>query len=127
MPEKQYPAPRDLETRGKRLWRDVMAEFTLRPDERSTLHELCRCLDMIDKVEADLRGAPLTLPGSTGQPRANPLLTELRGHRAVAAQLTRLLALNDVPDTAEDGTAVPTPRQIRSRRAAQARWGHGGA
>lgn len=116
--------PSGLAKRGKQLWLDVLAEFTLRPDERTTLHELCRCLDLIDKVEADLRDAPLTQPGSTGQPRANPLLTELRGHRAVAAQLTRLLALSDVPDA--QGQPQPTPASIRGKRASDARYGHRG-
>lgn len=118
--------PSDLRVRGKKLWQEVMAEFTLRPDERSNLHEWCRTLDLIDKLEAELRDGPLMMPGSAGQASANPLLRELRGLRAVAASYSRLMALSDVPDVDEQGQAQPTPSQIRGKRASDARWGHRG-
>lgn len=116
-------APAGLGSRGRRLWSETAAEFTLRRDELTTLEELCRTADGLDRMETELRDAPLLMPGSAGQLRPHPLLGELRGARAVFAQLSRLLGLSDVPESEDDtGSPPPTPRQVRARRAAEARW-----
>ncbi len=117
--------PGDLERRGRKMWRDAVAEYVLRPDELNVLHEMARCLDTLDRIDAELRAAPLTVTGSQNQIRANPLLAEARGARQVLAQLSRLLGLSDVPDNDDAGQPVPTPRQVRARRAAEARWSRG--
>lgn len=117
--------PGDLGQRGRKLWRATVADFTLRADELSVLHELCRCTDTLDRIDAELRTAPLIVAGAQNQVRANPLLAEARGARQVLATLSRLLGLADVPDTDEAGASVPTPRQVRARRAAEARWSRG--
>jgi hypothetical protein len=48
-----------------------------------------RVLAEIRRLEAELDGGQLVVRGSQGQPRPNPLLGELRGHRWL---LCRLLA-----------------------------------
>lgn len=119
--------PPGLAARGRRLWSDTVTVFNLRPDERGLLTELCRTLDTLDVLEAALATAPLMIEGSAGQARANPLLSEVRGHRLAAVQLFRSLGLSDVADTDDQGAPLPTPRQARARHAARARWGHRGA
>ncbi len=114
--------PSGLGARGRRTWNETVAHFDLRADEEGTLLELCRTLDRLDILEAAVAKAPLLIEGSQGQPRPNPLLGEIRGFRQVAVQLSRSLALSDVPDVDDEG-ALPTPRQVRARRAAEARWG----
>ncbi len=116
-------APPGLAARGRKLWTDTVAVFDLRPDELGLLLELARTLDTIDVLESALRGAPLLMEGSAGQQRSNPLLGEVRGHRLAAVQLFRSLGLTDADDGAE-GKPLPPPKQVRARRAAQARWGH---
>ncbi len=119
-------APAGLAARGRKLWVDTLETFDLRPDEKALLLELARTLDVIDVLESALRDAPLMTEGSAGQQRSNPLLSEIRGHRLAAVQLFRSLGLSDVADVDDTGAALPTPRQARARRAAQARWGtHG--
>lgn len=119
-------APAGLAARGRKLWVDTCATFDLRPDERALLLELARTMDVLDVLESALASAPLMIEGSAGQSRANPLLSEIRGHRLAAVQLFRSLGLSDVADVDDAGAALPTPRQARARRAAQARWGHRG-
>lgn len=124
-------APAGLGPRGRRLWVDTVAVFDLRPDELATLEECARTTDVLARLEHELATSDVVVVGSTGQPRPNPLLGEVRGHRLVLARLLSLLALDDVPEDGEDG-ARPTVGQVRAQRAAQARWArpsraHGGA
>lgn len=118
-------APSGLGARGRKLWAETVAVFELRPDELGLLTEMCRTLDTVDLIEAELQRSPLMIPGSQGQPRPHPLLGELRGHRAVLVQLSRSLGLADVAELDDAGAPLPTPRQARARHAARARWGHG--
>lgn len=125
-PSKTPRTPSGLGPRGRKLWAETVSAFVLRSDELTTLTELARTADVVDRLEAELRDAPLLIPGSQGQPRANPLLQELRGHRAVLVQLSRSLGLSDVADEDEAGRVIPGRRSVRARRAAQSRWGtHG--
>ena len=124
---KRPTAPPGLAARGRRLWADTVSVFDLRPDERGLLTELCRTLDTLDVLESALATAPLMTEGSAGQARANPLLSEVRGHRLAAVQLFRVLGLSDVADSDDQGKPLPTPRQARAEHAARARWGHRGA
>lgn len=118
-------APAGLGARGKRVWSQTVAQYELREDELGLLAELARSLDTLDRIDVELSKSPLMIPGSTGQARPNPLLSEARGQRMAAAQLFRSLGLSDADDV-EDGQALPTPKQLRARRAAQARWGSHG-
>ncbi len=124
---KKPKAPPGLAARGRKVWAETTTTYDLRVDELATLQELCRTFDVIDAIEAALRGAPLLIEGSQGQPRPNPLLQELRGHRQVVVQLVRSLGLADVPEEADDGKPLLTPKQARAVHAARARWGPRGA
>lgn len=53
-----------------------------------------RVLAEITRLQEELDGGPLTVPGSKGQPMPNRLLGELRAHRWL---LARLLSGESVP------------------------------
>ena len=59
----------------------------------------------------------LTVRGSTGQPKAHPLLEEVRRHRVLLERLTSALCL---PDESEE--VGLRPGQKHGRRAINARW-----
>jgi hypothetical protein len=70
--------------------------------ESVLLHELCRTLDRIDDIEAQLAADGLTVAGSRGQiPRAHPLLAALTAAQATASDLVAELALPPTPDQVE--------------------------
>ena len=114
----QYP--RHLGDRGRAFWKEIAGRFTLRPDEERILEDACREIDIIDRLEEELRDADLTVRGSMGQTVASPLLQELRQHRMV---LSRLLTSLKLPDT----DAPAQSRSSSAREAAISKWGRRGA
>jgi hypothetical protein len=85
--------------------------------EFELLRESCRLLDEWELLRLAVDSDGTTVQGSTGQPRVHPALGELRQHRLA---LGRLLAQLDLPEP--DGERLSSPTQVRSRKAAQARW-----
>ena len=110
--------PVDLGVRGAELWRGVLADHELRVDELRVLEDACREVDLIERLEEGMRGAALVVTGSQGQPVANPIVQELRQHRALVA---RLLGLLKLPDEEREGRDAQWRTQ-RARKAALARW-----
>ncbi|MBF4549681.1 hypothetical protein [Pseudoclavibacter sp. VKM Ac-2888] len=112
------PKPVGLKVGGKRLWTETLEAYELRQDELVVLKAACFEVDLIDRMEKELKTATLTVKGSMGQLVPHPLVSELRQHRATLATILRGLKL---PDT----DASPANQQ---RNAAQTRWGaHGQA
>lgn len=107
-------APKSLGTVGKKLWRDTLADFELRADEREILKAACAEADLIGKLETALDGQPMIVTGSMGQEVAHPLLAEMRQHRTTMAGLLRGLKLPD-----SNAAAGDTNQQ---RDAANSRW-----
>jgi hypothetical protein len=116
--------PSGLQAAGRRLWREVVAVYELRPDELLLLEKACRTADDAARLDAAVREAPLTVTGSTGQTRHNPLLNESRQTRALLASLLKQLALPDEPAEASGGSSGVTPGSQRAYKAARARWGN---
>ena len=87
--------PKGLGTKGRRLWKETTANYELRADELDTLEDICREADLIVKLEEGLEGEPLLLRGSQGQDVVNPLISELRQHRATKKALWASLKLPD--------------------------------
>lgn len=110
-------APAGMGEKALRLWHSVTDVYELRPDEYRILEDACRQTAIVDKLERELRGAPLIMKGSMGQPVPNPLLTEVRQHRGVAAALLKQLALPDPVEKVE-----PVSRSVQARDAAKSRW-----
>jgi hypothetical protein len=78
-------APAGLSKRGRRFWSTVVGSYSLRADEVELLAELCRALDELEAMRVAVAEAGVTVVGSRGQVRPNPLLSELRGTRAYAS------------------------------------------
>lgn len=110
--------PTGLGAKAKRVWTEITSSYELRVDELRILEDACREIDLVERLEAELKGAKLIVHGSQGQPVANPLVQELRQHRGV---LTRLFGALKLPD--EDSGAGE--RSTAARTAAMARWGRG--
>lgn len=111
--------PPGLGTRGLRLWREVTDANEFRPDELVLLEEGCRLLDELAVMSARIvEDGPVT-EGSRKQPRAHPLLSEVRAHRSTVARIFRQLGIPD-PDDGE--LAPPVALSERKRRAAESRW-----
>lgn len=110
--------PTKLGPAGARLWDDVADENELRPDEQRVLEDAAREADIISLLEDAMRGevskGKLLVKGSMGQDAINPLVSELRQHRATLAQLLRQLKLGDGETSAEISH--------KARAAVNARW-----
>ena len=118
-PKSRPKLPAGLAAQGRKLWRDVVARYDLRADELQVLEQACRVRDTLDRLDAALMDAPLTVPGSMGQLREHPLVSEARQQRAALARLLNQLALPDLE------AGAPSRAQQRSawgRDAARSRW-----
>ena len=115
--------PTFTSTNSTELWSETTAEYELSRHEKVILESACRELDIVEKLEEALDGASLIVAGSMGQDTANPLLQEVRMHRAAVATLIKALKLPE----AEEGEKTENPRSSTARAAANARWGTGGA
>jgi hypothetical protein len=82
------------------------------------LAEACRTADELDRLERAVRVLPaLVVSGSTGQPKAHPLLEEVRRHRLLLERLTTALNL---PDESEEVGTRASSRH--AQKAAEGRW-----
>jgi hypothetical protein len=117
------PVPRGLDSAGRSLWRRILADFGLREDEKTVLEAACRTADTIARLDAALVDAPLTVPGSAGQLREHPLLSEVRQQRALLGRLLHQLKL---PEPEALGWYRDQQRTTQARTAARSRWGVSG-
>lgn len=108
-------APAGLADPGRRFWRAIVSAYDLRLDELRLLDAACRCLDELAAIDHELRTAPVTVPGSNGQPRPNPLLNEARKHRALFAALCRQLDLDHLDETTVDDETAAQRRSAAGR------------
>lgn len=105
--------PTGLKSHGKRTWSEVTSKYELRTDELDILEDICREIDLVNVLEKELKDAPLMLKGSQGQDVVNPMVSELRQHRATKRGLWSSLKLPD------DTQGVEVNQQ---RDAAQSKW-----
>jgi hypothetical protein len=111
------PRPPDgLGTAGRSFWRSVVAVYDLSPVEKLMLGQAAAVADLLARADAELAQSDLTVVGSTGQPRAHPLLAASAVQRGVLDVLVRALAL-PMPDEKAGRRRTPT-----AAAAAQARW-----
>lgn len=118
--------PAGLSGAGSALWEDVTASFALRADERRVLEAAAREADLIAVLDAGLVDADLMVRGSQGQQVINPLISEVRQHRATMARLLAQLHLPD-EDSGEGAGVGPQARSSSARALANARWSKRGA
>lgn len=112
------PAPRSLGAAGRKLWRSIASEYTLRADELSILEDACRETDIIERLEDELKDSPLMVKGSMGQLVASPLVSEVRQHRNT--KRSALMALR-LPDG--EGSTSAEARSEAGRAMNIIRWG----
>src|SRR5262245_32410302 len=108
--------PAGLGAAGRRLWRDVLAVYELTVPELELLRQAARVADLIDRLEAELAGDDLVVPGSRGQRAVNPLLDRLTTQRRLMESLLRSMAL---PFPEEHQGRVRSPARAA---AAMERW-----
>jgi hypothetical protein len=101
----------------------VLGEYDLGSDALEVLSLAARALDRVDVLEAEFIGQPAMVSGSMGQPRAHPLLAEIRAEAALAARLLGQLGLDAAEDAPETAASAASDK---ARRAARARWDHRG-
>lgn len=104
------------QSRGAALQEQVLDRYELSPAESLTLEQAATVVDELERLQGELAESPVTVPGSRGQPRANPLLNEVRAHRRVLDALLRSLALP------VEGEVVGRVRSPRHSAAARERW-----
>ena len=103
--------------RGETFYDLVASSYELNDSESELLHECCRILTELERLEQALDLAGVVVEGSTGQVRINPAVGELRQHRLA---LARVLPLLQLPD--EKGDVLPTPQFIQRSNASRKRW-----
>lgn len=109
-------APEGLGKAGRAFWRSVVTVYELSPAELQTLGQACRVTELLARLDAELLAADLTVTGSTGQPKAHPLLASSAEQRRVLDTLMRSLSL-PMPDEKTGRRRSPS-----AQAAAQARW-----
>lgn len=109
--------PSGLGEAGAGLWRRVVDDYELAADELVLLAQACRTVDELEAMHQAIAAGPVTVKGSTGQPRVSGLFAEARAHRLALGKLLDQLAL---PAEGED--VGRTPAQARASKAANVRW-----
>jgi hypothetical protein len=117
-PKRRKNHPRGLRASGKALWDNVIENYTLDPAETVILERLCRCLDVLDRIDRDLSDMGTVVAGSRNQPRPNPMLREQRETLKIVDQLCRSLAL-PLPGESQGKRRSPDAR--RSAKAGRTR------
>lgn len=112
--------PAGLGSKARAVWTDLTETYEFRADELRVLEDSCREIDLIERLDEELKTADLVVKGSMGQPVSSPLVTEIRQHRATLARLFAALKIPAETDT-------PAARSSAARKAANARWGARGA
>jgi hypothetical protein len=117
-------APQHLGTRGRRLWRELLAEGKPRPAQLVLIEEACRIADRLDRLDAVLRGdedawARLLVDEDGGEitVKVDSVLSEARQH---ATALKQIVA--ELRQSAAGATAAATSGQgggIRDQLAAR--------
>jgi uncharacterized membrane protein len=110
-----------LKRAGLALWAEVSSTYSLRADERVVLEAAARTADVLAQLDEAMQDAPLTVPGSAGQLREHPLLSESRQQRATLARLLKQLELEDLEEESAGSTAAA--RSHAGRQLARQRWG----
>jgi hypothetical protein len=108
--------PKGLGSSGRKLWRSVADAFDLDYHEELLLREACRTADVLDRLDVEAAGSPVTVINFKGDQVAHPALSESRQQRIV---LSRLLASLRLPS----GEAEERPQRRGASRGSYAARG----
>jgi hypothetical protein len=116
-------APRGLGSAGKALWKSVHQtfDFSDEPHLLAILEEACKVRDVIEELDAAMKGQPLTVLGSARQLTIHPLVSQAGAERSRLASLMKAIGLPDNGDP-DDPQAR---RSAAGKKAARARWNRG--
>ena len=110
------PAGLTVRGRGRRLWREMHAEFDFSTDPHRLilLEDLCRTVDLIDRLQEkiDELGDDIRVTGSMKQPVSAPEFAEIRSQRTVAASLIKALAIPETPAVAAAQSDHATAKRL---------------
>jgi hypothetical protein len=113
--------PSKLGAAGRKLWRAMTSEFEIAEGEVrviALLEAAVRQADDVALLEEALARDGVTVVGSRGQARMNPVVAELRQSRLALARL-----LGELPVPEPEADDVPTTAASRrAQRAADIRW-----
>jgi hypothetical protein len=101
-------APAGLRAPGRRLWASIVDRYELDEHERALLVEAVRTVDLLDRLDTEVRRDGPTIDTPQGL-RAHPAAVEARQQRIALARLISALRL---PEDGE-GTASTTGRPQR--------------
>lgn len=112
------PPPPGLADPGRDLWHAITSRWHLDNREVALLGQASATADLIARLEELLTKDGLTVAGSTGQPRLNQVVTEIRQQRLT---LDRLLSSLSLPPAADEAPRVSRRSELAARR----RWDSG--
>ncbi len=122
MREAPEKAPAGLGADARALWSSVIEEYDLEEHERALLVEACRTVDLLTKLDAEVRRDGPMLESSQGL-RAHPAAVEARQQRIT---LARLLAALRLP-AGEEGDQQAGARRPQRRAGVRGTYGIRGA
>src|SRR5665648_363875 len=112
------PKPPDELTprgRGRRFWREVLADHELRCDELQVLREACRQLDLLDRLQE--AAGEIVLEGG----KLNPCIVEARLTRQELRRSLGQLQLPDLEEEEEPSEAAASYRTGQDEHATSSR------
>ncbi|MEX5259582.1 P27 family phage terminase small subunit [Kocuria sp. CPCC 205263] len=108
----QPRTPRNLGSKGRRIWDTVTAEFEIEEHNIPLLEIACRTADKVQALEKEIENHGYTIASPQGL-RANPALAEQRAH---IKQLATILATLNLPSLEDPDEQSRTRGAYRARR-----------
>ena len=91
--------PVGLTAEARALWMETTAEYDFETSADFTmLRQLCETLDRLRQIQAAIKTSGLTVVGSQGQTRLNPLLQAEDAARRTILAHVRALRLTSTPE-----------------------------
>ena len=101
--------PAGLGAEARALWSSVTDAFDLEEHERTLLVQAVRTVDLLEKLDAEVRRDGPTIDSSQGL-RAHPAATEARQQRIALARLLAALRLPNGEEGDQQASARPQRR-----------------
>ena len=107
--EPHLTVPKGTGAAGARLWHSVVDDYELEEHELALLVEAVRTVDVLNELEADVRGTGPIVSSPQGD-KANPALVEARQQRIALARLLAALRLPAGEEGDQQSSARPQRR-----------------
>lgn len=110
MPNAPESAPRGLGKGGLALWHSVADDYELEEHERTLLVQACRVVDLLDKLDVEVRRDGPLVDSPQGM-KPHPAAVEARQQAVVLARLINVLRLPN----GEEGDQQASARRPQRR------------